>query len=154
MSSTIDNIFAKATSATSLRQFATSVFDCLGFGNLEEHYSANYWGEQYFIAFKGDVSLTVAATDDTGFEDYPFWISIKAPESDDDNEIEARKTMGDELARRLTLADFDVTRPYTMADWLFRKPIVRRVVYRRESADENRHSEHVETSVEEIRVQL
>jgi hypothetical protein len=55
--STFDNIYVKSGSAISLRQFAISVFDYLGFGDVEEHHSANYWGEQYFRAFGGDISL-------------------------------------------------------------------------------------------------
>lgn len=49
-----DNIFAETKQFTSLEQFARFVFELLKFHHVEEHYSANYWGEQYFLAHKAD----------------------------------------------------------------------------------------------------
>jgi len=129
------------------------VFHDLKFGNIEEHRSANYWGEQYFIAYAGDLSLTVALADESGFEDYDYWISIK-PAEHGRGSIQAN-VIGDELARRLTVNGFEVARPYSQEDWLFRKPIVRRIVYRKKptTADEGAETGgQVETAVEEIPV--
>jgi hypothetical protein len=72
-----DNIFVKKERFTSLEEFARFVFTRLKFGNVTEHHSANYWGEQYFSADSGNASLNIAAQDDSSFEDYDFWISVE-----------------------------------------------------------------------------
>jgi hypothetical protein len=147
---TFDNVYAKEGRATGLRHFATSVFDYLGFGQIEEHRSANYWGEEYFVAHHGNLSLTVALTDEKGFGDYTYWISLKGPESVDAAE---RSRIGDELARRLTIGGFEVARPYSMDDWLYAHPIVKRVVYHKKLGNAGIDPQ-VETILEEIRVAI
>lgn len=96
---TFDNIYAKAAGSASLEHFASRMFDYLGFDNIEEHHSVNYWGEQYFVAHSRDQSLCIAATDEKGFDEYPYWISIEGPEWIDKVE---RAKIGDEMARRLS----------------------------------------------------
>jgi len=122
-----DNIFVKKGMFTSLEEFARFVFTLLKFGNVKEHHSANYWGEQYFSADVGNASLNIAAQDDAGFQDYDYWISVEITNENPAEETES----GQEFARTLALNGIEAARPYSNEDWLYSKPVIRRIVYRK-----------------------
>ncbi len=146
--STLDNIYAKKRSSESLEHFAMAVFGYLHFGDVEEHYSANYWGEQYFVAHDGSISLTVAASDDALFDDYEYWIAVYGPEIPDGEDLVA---IGDELARRLTIGGFEIARPCSLEDWLYKKPVSKRLIYQRKLPAEAPNEPRVEITIEELR---
>jgi len=101
-----DNIFVKKGMFTSLEEFARFVFTLLKFGNVKEHHSANYWGEQYFSADLGNASLNIAAQDDSGFQDYDYWISVEITNENPAEETES----GQEFARTLALNGIEAAR--------------------------------------------
>jgi hypothetical protein len=144
-----DNIFVKKGMFPSLEEFARFVFTLLKFGNVKEHHSANYWGEQYFSADSGNASLSIAGQDDPGFEDYDYWISVQITNANQAEETE----LGKEFARILAQNGFDAARPYSKEDWLYSKPVIRRIVYRKKRVTEGDVMDSVapiEETVEEV----
>ena len=145
-----DNIFVKKREFTSLEGFARSIFTLLQFEGFEEHQSVNYWGGHYYLAFSNKASLTVALQDHAGFQDYDYWLSVEVETGNSEDEVK----LGQKVAQTLAFSDFEVARPYSIEDWLFRKPTVRRIVYRKERAREVAHgANEVETTIEEIKAE-
>ena len=143
-----DNIFVKKGMFTSLEEFARFVFTLFKFRNVKEHHSANYWGEQYFSADSDNVSLRIAAQDDSGFQDYDYWISVEITK-----ENPAEEQLGQEFARTLALNGIEAARPYSKQDWLYRKPVIRRIIYRKKQVTGAAGMDHVvpiEETVEEV----
>src|SRR5215204_3642281 len=91
---------------------------------MEEYHTV---GRKYQSAKRQGRIELLAAQDDPGFQDYDYWISVEII-----NENPAEETeLGQEFARTLALNGIEAARPYSKEDWLFSKPIVRRIVYRK-----------------------
>lgn len=144
-----DNVFVKKGTFGSLEEFARFAFELFGGRKIVEHQSANYWGSQYFQGRLDDATLTLALADESGFEEYEYWLSVEV----DSQSTSDEHALGQEIARRLVLRGMEAARPFSKEDWLYKKSTVKRIIYRKKpqgNDSPNPLSLEVQEEVEEV----
>ena len=143
-----DNIFVKKLNEEPLDAFAGEIFGLLDVTQVEERSSLSYVHGRYFVGSSLGLTLTVAEADEKGFEDYEFWLSLKI-----DGLVVADTSFlegcGDVIARILTLKGYDVARPFSLEDWLYERPVVKRILYVREHGTADKAADRISTLVDE-----
>ncbi|BBH33905.1 hypothetical protein [Pseudomonas sp. St290] len=72
------NLLGMHPSFVGLRPFAKSFFEALGVNDGEERESGNYVDGYYFKGSLGNMTFSVAISDEDVHEDLPYWIHISA----------------------------------------------------------------------------
>ena len=122
-----DNIFVKKGTLGSLDEFARFAFELLGGEKIVEHQSANYWGGRYFQGRIDDATLILALADESGFEEYDYWLSVEV----DPQSAREEMALGQKIARALALTGMEAARPFSKEDWLYKKSTLKRIIYRK-----------------------
>ncbi|UXY14525.1 hypothetical protein N8I74_14530 [Chitiniphilus purpureus] len=72
------NFMCADEQSADLAEFAQRVFSALDVMDSIERTSSNYLDERYFVGSVGGGQLTVALSDESGFDDLPYWLSVEA----------------------------------------------------------------------------
>lgn len=66
-----------------LEVFAQRVFEALAVTDDVERLSSNFAEGRYYAAKFDGCSLTIALSDEAGFDDLPYWLSFRAEDGED-----------------------------------------------------------------------
>lgn len=98
---TIVHLLAALPAVQGTSQFAERCFSALGSGEISERESSNHSEGIYFVSCLGDLTITIARSDETAHPDLPYWIAVSSHNQSDKELIETV----DLLVRRLLLSN-------------------------------------------------
>jgi hypothetical protein len=97
-----------------LDEFVAVIDKIIGPMKWEEHESANYIDERYFLASAVAMKVKVAIADDSEFSDYDYWINIDLSVAGV-SERSFLDGVADAVARAVALHGYEVLRPNDMS---------------------------------------
>jgi hypothetical protein len=131
------SILIKKRAVETLDEFVAVIDKIIGPMKWEEHDSANYLDNRYFLASAVALEVKVAIADDAEFTDYDYWIIIDVSVAGV-SELSFLDGVADAVARAVALQGYEVLRPNDIA-----RPGSGAFVYRLDTRSGLRLSERV-----------